>query len=179
MRYDKRFQILIEIMKRKFAKFFIIFFFIIIPLFSFAAIIQQGKTYNGYRCSLSYGCNTNNISVQPTNSGVNIYGWEAVSGSGISCAKPPKIFKDFICIVTESILSPLIPILIGLAVVVFLWGILKYITAGGDEKKRSEGIKFMAFGIIGLFVMVSVWGLVNILTGTFGLNEGSAPFPRL
>jgi len=28
-----------------------------------------------------------------------------------------------------------------------------------------------------LFVMVSVWGLVNILVGTFGLNNATSPAP--
>lgn len=73
-----------------------------------------------------------------------------------------------------DILNLVVPLLIGVAVVIFLFGVVKYITAGGDEAKRTEARNTMIFGIIGLFVMVSVWGLVNVLLGTFGF-EGAQP----
>lgn len=87
-------------------------------------------------------------------------------------------FKGFLALITDKIINPIIPLIVGLALVAFLFGALKYITAGGDEKNRLEGIQFMTWGIVGLFVMASVWGLVNILSGTFGL-EKSLPFPNL
>jgi len=68
----------------------------------------------------------------------------------------------------------LIPFVIGLAVLFFIWGLIKYITAGGDETSRKEAINTIIWGIVVLFVMVSVWGLVNILVNTFGL-ENQAP----
>ena len=66
-----------------------------------------------------------------------------------------------------------IPLIIGLAVVYFLWGVLKYVTAGGDEESKGAGRDMMIYGIIALFVMVSVWGLVGVLKGTFNLSEGT------
>jgi len=72
-----------------------------------------------------------------------------------------------------SILNAIIPLIIGLAVVIFLFGIIKYITAGSDEEKRDEGRNTMIYGIIAIFVMVSVWGLVGILKGTFDVTEES------
>ncbi len=75
--------------------------------------------------------------------------------------------------VTDFI-NRLIPFVIGLAVLFFIWGLIKYITAGGDEGSRKEAINTIIWGIVVLFVMVSVWGLVNILVNTFGL-ENQAP----
>ena len=66
-----------------------------------------------------------------------------------------------------------IPLIIGLAVVYFLWGVLKYVTAGGAEEEKGKGRDMMIYGIIALFVMVSVWGLVGVLKGTFNLSEGT------
>ncbi|MBI5005357.1 MAG: hypothetical protein HZC03_02025 [Candidatus Lloydbacteria bacterium] len=158
-----------------------LFIFISLPLFSFAAIIGPGETYNGYRCAFSsYGCDTENVYVQPTNSGVNIYGWESVGGqssgaSGVSCTVPPRDFSALICIITNNILSPLIPILTTLALIAFFWGVAKYVIQGAhDEKSREQGKQIMLWGIIGLFVMVSVWGLVTVVKDTF--NLGNAPF---
>src|SRR3989344_2854780 len=79
-----------------------------------------------------------------------------------------------------SLLNQLVPILVAIAVVWFLWGVVQFVTAGADEEKRKGGRNTMIFGIIAIFVIVSVWGLVNILEGTFGLtDEGALPGPEL
>lgn len=86
-------------------------------------------------------------------------------------AAPPADFKEVVNnIFIGGILKPLVPLLIGLGVVVFIYGVLILMFSEGGEKKE-EGKQYMLWGIIGIFVMVSVWGLVNILKGTFGLNE--------
>ena len=69
-----------------------------------------------------------------------------------------------------GILDLAVQVLIAAAVVLFLYGVVKYIASGEDETKRKEAKNYIIYGIVGLFVMVSVWGLVGILTGTFGTN---------
>lgn len=64
----------------------------------------------------------------------------------------------------------LVPILIGVTVLVLMVGIIRYITSGEDEEKRSKARGLMIYGIIGLFVMVSIWGLVNFLGATLGID---------
>lgn len=64
----------------------------------------------------------------------------------------------------------LVPILIGVTVLVLMTGIIRYITSGEDEEKRSKARGLMIYGIIGLFVMVSIWGLVNFLGATLGIE---------
>jgi len=73
-----------------------------------------------------------------------------------------------------DILSHVVIILVALAVVFFLYGILKYIGSGDDEESRGKSKNVMIYGIIGLFVMVSFWGIVNILINTFELD--TAPY---
>jgi hypothetical protein len=85
-------------------------------------------------------------------------------------AAAPTNFKELVNnIFINGILKPLVPALIGLAVVVFIYGILIVMFSEGGEKKES-GKMYMLWGIIGIFVMVSVWGLVSILKDTFGLD---------
>ncbi len=67
----------------------------------------------------------------------------------------------------NRIINALIPLVIGIAVLLFLIGILQYVTAGGDEEKRAAARGMIIFGIIALFVMVTVWGFVRILANTF------------
>ncbi len=66
-----------------------------------------------------------------------------------------------------NLLGGLVPIIVSLAIVAFLYGVQKYILAGASEDKVKEGREMMIYGIIGIFVMVSVWGLVRIVVQTF------------
>lgn len=76
---------------------------------------------------------------------------------------------NFECLVsfTADMINQLVWILIGIGLLLFIFGLVKYVSAGGDEDKVKEAKGFIIFGIIALFVMLSVWGLVNILTSTF------------
>ncbi|MBI4121275.1 MAG: hypothetical protein HY457_03400 [Parcubacteria group bacterium] len=72
-----------------------------------------------------------------------------------------------------SILNLVIPIVITFALITFLWGVFKYVTAGeSDDKKKA--IELIAYGLVALFVMVAVWGLVAIVGNTFGIQPGGA-----
>lgn len=79
------------------------------------------------------------------------------------------VASDFSALVTQFMgyIKLLVPFIIALALLVFLWGIFKLVFAGGSEVDVKEGTKFMTWGVVSLFVMISVWGLVNILTKTF------------
>src|SRR3989338_4077800 len=59
----------------------------------------------------------------------------------------------------QTILNTVIPILMILATVVFLWGVINYII----------------WGLLGLFAMVAVWGLDRALVNTFGVGSTGVP----
>lgn len=86
---------------------------------------------------------------------------------------------SFDALVTQlmNYIKLLVPFVIALTLLVFLWGILKLVFSAGSDKDHTEGIKFMTWGIVSLFVMVSVWGLVAILTKTF--FNGNVVIPQL
>ncbi|MFA6076502.1 MAG: pilin [Candidatus Paceibacterota bacterium] len=76
-----------------------------------------------------------------------------------------------------QILNSIVPILIALGIVYFVWGVISYVI-GGDEEAKKKGRDKIIYGIIGLAVIVAVWGLVGILTRTFGVNntfQGNIP----
>ncbi|MBI4118299.1 MAG: hypothetical protein HY455_02070 [Parcubacteria group bacterium] len=75
-----------------------------------------------------------------------------------------------------QILGLLIPLIVTIALIAFLWGVFRYVIAKGPEDKK-EAINVIAWGLIGLFVMVSVWGLVSVLSNTFGVRGGFPFFP--
>jgi len=87
-------------------------------------------------------------------------------------------FSSFVNCAIKSIITPLIYILFGVALVYFFAGVIKYIAKGGDEDDRRVGRNMMIYGLIALFVMFSVFGLIKLLADTFPLPTGSVSPPR-
>lgn len=67
--------------------------------------------------------------------------------------------------IVEQILVPL-AFIIGL--LMFFWGIVKYIKSEGDDK--AQGKKIMVWGIVAIFVMSAVWGLVAFIGEELGVD---------
>lgn len=75
----------------------------------------------------------------------------------------------------QNLLNNIIPILLIIGTIVFLWGVIMYLTAGADEERRANARQLMIWGLVGLFVMVAVWGIVNVLVGFFGVGGRGVP----
>ena len=65
--------------------------------------------------------------------------------------------------------SRIIPLIILLALISFLYGVYEYVKGGKREIGGARDA--MLYGLIGLFVMVSVWGLINFVGDTFGVDS--------
>jgi hypothetical protein len=79
------------------------------------------------------------------------------------------------CVLVRSV----IPLLVALAVIGFIWGVIQYFLNPDNEEKKKNGKTFMLWGIIALFVMTSIWGLVNVFSGTFKTGKPVVPtFPE-
>ncbi len=87
----------------------------------------------------------------------------------------PKDFTGILCIFIDLITTA-IPIVAGLALLFFFWGLAKFILKADDETAREEGKQVMKWGIVALFVMVSVWGIVAFLQeDLFRVSTRSVP----
>ncbi len=76
---------------------------------------------------------------------------------------------------TLSILNIVITIVFVLAILVFGWGVVKYITSANDATKEKEARQFLWWGVIGIFVLASVFGLVKFIGGALQVGqEGGA-----
>lgn len=76
---------------------------------------------------------------------------------------------------TDRVLQQVIPILLLVGTIVFLWGVITYLTAGPDEEKQAYGKYLIVYGLVGLFIMVAIWGIVRVLTSTFGVGGERIP----
>ncbi len=68
--------------------------------------------------------------------------------------------------IITNIVNPLIVGAFALAVLVFVYGVVKMILTQGDTEAHSQGKWAMFGGLIGLFIMVSAWGLINLVYNT-------------
>lgn len=76
-----------------------------------------------------------------------------------------------------DIVETLLPILVTVALLVFFWGLIKYIRSAGSPEGASEGKSIMIYGIIALFVMVSVWGIVRFIGNALDIQQGGTIKP--
>lgn len=100
-----------------------------------------------------------------------------VASPFIALAQAPQNLQQLIALFI-SILNSIVPVIIGLALIAFLWGVFQYVVAGGEEDRIVAAKNTIMWGLLGLFVMLSVWGLVGILTQTiFGTSPSTNSAP--
>lgn len=72
-----------------------------------------------------------------------------------------------------------VPLVFAISFIVFIWGVAEtFILGRGNEEKAAEGRSLIIWGIVGFVAMVAVWGLVNILLGSFNLNNAIPNQPQ-
>ncbi|MDP3051994.1 MAG: hypothetical protein Q8N42_00640 [bacterium] len=62
-----------------------------------------------------------------------------------------------------GIVNPLIGIVFGIAVAVFIWGIIEFIWNADNEEKKTAGKNHIIWGLVGLLIMATVKGILEIL----------------
>lgn len=112
-------------------------------------------------------------------------GFEDSTGTGGASGRYPKLpdinkpnqtIAGFVSWFVQ-IMQYIVIAMLTASLLVFLYGIFILMFWGGTkEESRSQGRKFMLWGIVSLFVMVSVWGIVNILkSSVFGGGPLTGP----
>ena len=66
-----------------------------------------------------------------------------------------------------SFINLLVEVLAALALVLFFWGLIKYIYHSDDAAARAEGRSTIMWGLIALFVLFSIFGILQILDIAF------------
>ncbi len=78
---------------------------------------------------------------------------------------------SFVERVNEAILYPLIMLLMGLALLIFLYGCYEYIAHSNESQARETGQMHITWGIVGMFTMLVAYAILGIAAGTFGLGD--------
>jgi hypothetical protein len=70
--------------------------------------------------------------------------------------------------ILSQILNPVITLMVGVAVLYFLWGAFEFIRNAESSAERKKGSLNMLWGALGLFIMVTAYGILNLILGTLG-----------
>ncbi len=107
--------------------------------------------------------------------------FEAVVPSVAQANINTSIIGSYVTSFLSIINTIVLPIIISVSFITFVWGVYNYFIAGGaNPEKRREGTKFLMYGIVGLAIIFSVWGLVAVFSSVFNLTGYSAPvYPTL
>jgi len=66
----------------------------------------------------------------------------------------------------------LIPFIIGIGFLFFVWGMFQYFIAGGaNDDKKEKGKSLMIYATLGFVLIITFWGIINLLTTSSGLND--------
>jgi hypothetical protein len=73
------------------------------------------------------------------------------------------------------VLQPIIFLLFGVAFLIFIWGLVKFIKDKDTDEGRATGWRNIFYGILGMVIMVSVFGIITIIAGTIGADVPGNP----
>jgi len=74
----------------------------------------------------------------------------------------------------QDLLDTSIPVIFGLALIYFFWGLAQFIlNDAGNEKTREDGKKKMIWGIVALFVFISIYGILRFIGETLQIEPGA------
>jgi len=72
----------------------------------------------------------------------------------------------------------LIPFILGLAFLFFIWNIFRFfILKGATEEGREKAKRSAIYGIAAFVIIVSIWGIVNLLVDSIGIGSVPAVVP--
>ena len=85
----------------------------------------------------------------------------------MSAATLDSLVDNFI-----NIANLVVPILLGIALLYFFWGLVKFLSSSKmDDSKIEEAKQMMIWGIASLFIMASAWGIANVIASSFNLGD--------
>ncbi len=64
----------------------------------------------------------------------------------------------------------IIPFIIGIGFLVFVWGMFQFFIAGGaNDEAKEKGKSLMIYATLGFVLIIVFWGIINLLTQSTGI----------
>ena len=71
----------------------------------------------------------------------------------------------------------LIPFILGIGFLVFVWGMFRYFIAGGaNDEAKEQGKSLMVYATLGFVLIIVFWGIINLVATSTGLDDDAVDF---
>jgi len=84
----------------------------------------------------------------------------------VEAAVDTTAFGNLVNPIISNIVYPAVQLLLGVAVVYFVYGVLQFVFGGDDATAREKGKSTILWGSVGIFIMVSAWGIIYLVSNT-------------
>ena len=94
-----------------------------------------------------------------------------VSSAQLAQSGSDSPFGDLLRNILEFSNNVLIPFIIGIGFLVFVWGMFQYFILGGaNDESREKGRKLMVSATFAFVIIILFFGFINLLTTSSGLE---------
>ena len=77
----------------------------------------------------------------------------------------------------------LIPFILGIGFLVFVWGMFQFFIVGGsNDEAKAKGKSLMIYATLGFVLILIFWGIIQLLatsTGMTGQGQSNLPVPKV
>lgn len=103
------------------------------------------------------------------------------AAQGIAQSSDAGPFQDLLINILDFSNDVLIPFILGIGFLFFVWGIFKYFIFGGaSDDAKEQGKSLIIWATVGFVMIIIFWGVVNLLTESTGLaNVELQNIPRI
>ena len=74
--------------------------------------------------------------------------------------------------IKQFIVDPVILLLFGLALVIFLFGLVQFLWQGETDKNSQVGRDKVIWGLVGMAIMASAYGFLHVIVNTINQLMG-------
>ncbi len=95
----------------------------------------------------------------------------AQTGTGLADSDKGGDFGTLLGNLLKFANSTLIPFIIGIGFLVFVFGMFRYFIAGGaNDEAKASGKSLMIYATLGFVLIIVFWGVINLLSSSTGLE---------
>lgn len=82
------------------------------------------------------------------------------------------VFGAFLGNILVFVNNVLVPFILGIGFLFFVWGMFQFFIAGGaDEEKRANGKSVIIYTLLGFVLIIVFWGIINLVATGTGLDD--------
>lgn len=94
-----------------------------------------------------------------------------VSAQGLATSESGGPFGDLLENILGFTENVLIPFILGIGFLAFVWGMFQFFIVGGaNDDAKEKGKSLMIYATLGFLLIVVFWGVVNLLSDSIGLE---------